>query len=65
MPLYEFVCDCGQEAEKITKMDTEFIECPLCGGIMKKKISISSFHLKGHNWYKDHYGLKSSKKEKQ
>ena len=63
MPLYEFACNhCGKRAEVLVKMGTEKHKCPACGETMRKQISASNFHLSGHNWYKDHYGLKKDKK---
>jgi putative FmdB family regulatory protein len=65
MPIYEFACDhCGEQAELLVKLGTEETICPACGKTMRKQISASNFHLSGHNWYKDHYGLKTSKTKK-
>lgn len=66
MPIYEFSCpSCGHEVEDLFPINTESIECPACGEEMRKGISVSSFHLKGHFWYgKDRYGLKDTKKKK-
>lgn len=64
MPIYEFACEsCGEQVEQLVKMDTETIECPACGKSMRKQISASNFHLAGHFWYKDGYGLHTDKKK--
>lgn len=65
MPIYEFSCpSCGHEVDELVPLDTETIECPACGEAMRKGISAPNFHLKGHFWYKDHYGLKKDTKKK-
>jgi putative FmdB family regulatory protein len=61
MPIYEYACpDCGHRFELIQKFSDEpASECPSCkAGNVKKLVSLSSFHLAGGGWYKDHYGLK-------
>ena len=55
MPIYEFVCQCGQKEEQLVKMGTEIIKCPACGEDMQKIVSATTFHLSGHCWYKDGY----------
>ena len=65
--IYDFQCDkCGFQEEKILSLN-QFEQhkktpehCPTCDGKMQHKISLSSFHLKGDGWYKDHYGLKNN-----
>lgn len=65
MPLYEFACShCGEQVELLVKMGTEETKCPACGKTMRKQISASNFHLSGHRWYKDGYGLHANKKKK-
>ena len=62
MPIYEYRCaDCGHDFEALQKFsDDPITECPVCkAGNVKKRISATSFVLKGGGWYKDHYGLKS------
>jgi putative FmdB family regulatory protein len=64
MPIYEYVCEkCGQNIEKLVAVSggTEEIPCS-CGGIAKRKISLSSFQLKGGGWYRSDY-KKQSKQE--
>jgi putative FmdB family regulatory protein len=62
MPIYEYGCpDCGHQFDALQKFsDDPITECPSCkANNVKKKISATSFVLKGSGWYKDHYGLKS------
>ncbi len=59
MPLYEYICPkCKHETEEIQSYDAKPIKCKKCKAQMKRKISRTSFSLKGKGWYKDHYGLK-------
>jgi putative FmdB family regulatory protein len=60
MPFYEYQCtnkDCEVVTEKLRKVADrdDFIDCPKCGTITKKKVSQSSFQLKGGGWYSDGY----------
>jgi len=65
MPIYEYVCGkCGGRLEVTQKMSdpplkTHNIESS-CGGLLKKIISMNSFHLKGTGWYKTDYPKSSS-----
>lgn len=64
MPIYEYVCDnCGEITEKlflkIQGADPE-INCPNCGKIAKKKVSQSTFKLKGFGWAFDGYDVTSN-----
>ncbi len=62
MPIYEYACPtCGKEFEVLQRFSDEPVRvCPTCGADqVRKKISATSFVLKGGGWYKDHYGLKS------
>lgn len=61
MPIYEYRCEsCGNDFEKMVKLDAPLPACPSCGAAQTRKlVSASSFHLKGGGWYKDHYGLKA------
>ncbi len=67
MPIYEYQCEeCEEEIEVIQKVSDDPIEtCPSCQNTsLKKKASMSAFHLKGGGWYKDGYGNgKDSKNE--
>lgn len=61
MPIYEYACpDCGHNFDALQKFSDDPIrDCPVCKAVnVKKKISATSFVLKGGGWYKDHYGLK-------
>lgn len=59
MPIYEYICEnCNEELEVIQKVaDKPISLCPSCNQQgLKKKTSMSAFHLKGGGWYKDGYG---------
>ena len=72
MPIYEWVCPrCGYEEETLQSMNAPAPVCLKCVNafkdknvleVMKRKISKSSFTLKGGGWFKDGYSNK--KKEK-
>lgn len=60
MPCYEYKCQseqCGEVTEKLRKVADRdnCIPCPKCGSTTKRKVSESSFQLKGGGWYKDGY----------
>ena len=62
MPLYEYDCPrCGpfEAAQRITEPPLARHEC---GEAVQRKISLTSFALKGGGWYSDGYG--SSKRDK-
>lgn len=66
MPLYEYQCtNCDHEFETIHKVSapppTACPECEQDG--LKKKTSLTAFHLKGGGWYKDGYGASTPSKE--
>ena len=70
MPLYDFECeDCGYIEEILTSFAgaTEIVlTCPNCEKeIMKRKIGLSSFQLKGGGWYKDGYTKKPQKPDRE
>jgi putative FmdB family regulatory protein len=51
MPMYEYRCACGNEAEVYKKItDEEPQLCKDCGAVMERLISQSTFHLKGTGW---------------
>lgn len=55
MPIYEFKCKhCEAEIEVLQKIDDPLPTCE-CGEEMEKKVSLSSFILKGSGWYKTDY----------
>ncbi len=58
MPVYEFECSCGETIEKIVRIDTKKIECPVCHKDAKKIISRCTFELKGGGWFADGYSSK-------
>ena len=61
MPIYDYECQlCGEVTEVIQRHMDPPPKC--CGRLTKKKISKTSFSLKGDGWYKDHYGLKGKEK---
>ena len=57
MPIYEYECgQCKTVHELMQKItDPVLTVCPSCGGTMKKKISNTSFVLKGTGWYATDY----------
>ena len=67
MPIYEYLCvSCGYEFEEVQKFSApSFDKCPSCGkSSAERKVSISSFHLKGGGWYKDGYSNKQKENDK-
>src|SRR4030095_1704189 len=60
MPIYEYRClKCKKEFEQIHKFsDPPLKKCPHCGGKVEKKVSLSSFQLKGTGWYATDYAKK-------
>jgi putative FmdB family regulatory protein len=65
MPIYEYVCrKCSHEFELIQKFsDPPAKHCPSCGGKVEKKVSLSSFQLKGTGWYATDYARKDQEKK--
>jgi putative FmdB family regulatory protein len=63
MPIYEYECtDCGDVIEVIQKISARAPgRCEKCSGKLKKKISLTSFQLKGGGWYSDGYSETGSK----
>ncbi len=56
MPIYEFNCPgCDKDKEVMQRYEDSAPVCEECKTTMKKKISRSSFVLKGGGWYKDGY----------
>ena len=60
MPIYEYKCKkCRHEFEELRGYDDPAPSCEKCEAKETAKlISRTSFALKGHGWFKDHYGLK-------
>ena len=60
MPIYEYICtSCETVTELLQKVGAKApSECKNCGepDTMKKKVSQTSFQLKGGGWYSDLYG---------
>ena len=61
MPIYEYECtECKRQTEVMQKFsDPPISECESCHGKMKKRISQSTFHLKGTGWYVTDYASKT------
>lgn len=58
MPLYEYECTkCGKNFEALQKFsDAPLTTCSLCGGgPVNKRLSRTSFQLKGNGWYATDY----------
>lgn len=54
MPIYEYFCEgCKKEMELLQDIDdAPLSKCPECGSdAFSKKVSVSSFKLKGTGWY--------------
>ena len=65
MPIYEYGCTkCGKHHEVMQKItEKPLTKCPDCGGTLKKKISNTSFVLKGTGWYVTDYASDKKKSE--
>ena len=57
MPIYEYSCGgCGHDFDKLQRTGANAPPCPSCGaGETSRKVSLSSFHLKGSGWYASDY----------
>jgi putative FmdB family regulatory protein len=57
MPIYEYECSvCHKDLEVMQKItEGPLTECPDCGGALRKKMSSTSFVLKGTGWYATDY----------
>ncbi|MBS0014460.1 MAG: zinc ribbon domain-containing protein [Desulfobacterales bacterium] len=57
MPIYEYECGtCGRVHEALQKVsDSPLTQCPDCSGVLHKRISQCTFHLKGTGWYATDY----------
>jgi putative FmdB family regulatory protein len=62
MPIYEYQCEnCGKVHEILQKVSEKpLTKCPECSGMLHKRISQCTFHLKGTGWYVTDYANKSS-----
>lgn len=59
MPIYNYKCnDCTKETELLLpaeERDNINIECPYCGGELKRIPAVTNFQLVGKGWAKDGY----------
>ena len=62
MPIYEYECPACEKVFEVHQgiNDNPLTSCSVCGGDVKKMVSMSSFHLKGGGWYSDGYASGSS-----
>lgn len=61
MPIYEYYCKKCDKIYEIIQRITEDpkSKCDVCGGRLKKQVSLSTFHLKGSGWYVTDYAKKN------
>ncbi|RWX49207.1 putative regulatory protein, FmdB family [Candidatus Electrothrix marina] len=62
MPVYEYECPACEKVFEVHQgmNDSPLTSCSVCGGEVKKIISMSAFHLKGGGWYSDGYASASA-----
>lgn len=62
MPLYPYRCTkCGHRFEKIQSFNSEpETECPECGGVLERPLTVPGLQFKGAGWYVNDYASKSS-----
>lgn len=61
MPIYEYDCPrCGTFEVSQKMSDPSLTSHDVCGSSVQRRISISSFSLKGGGWYSDGYASKKS-----
>lgn len=61
MPLYEYHCPKCGDFEVLQKVSEPTLKKhDTCGQPVARKVSVSSFQLKGGGWYADLYGNKRS-----
>lgn len=58
MPLYEYSCPACGDFEVLQKVSEPALKKHTCGNKVARKVSVSSFQLKGGGWYADLYGSK-------
>ncbi|MCL2178362.1 MAG: zinc ribbon domain-containing protein [Proteobacteria bacterium] len=67
MPIYEYLCEnCGAHLSLLQKVDAPIPPtCENCSApnTLKKRISMSAFHLKGGGWYSELYASPSKTQE--
>jgi putative FmdB family regulatory protein len=58
MPLYEYECFvCQNRFERIRRVaDASGVECPQCGGKVRRLLSAPALQFKGSGWYVTDYG---------
>jgi len=58
MPLYEYECFlCNHRFERIRKVaDASLMECPECGGSVRRLLGVPALQFKGSGWYVTDYG---------
>lgn len=65
MPIYEFECrQCAFVFEEFGTLGVLRAQCPRCGAIGDKIMSVSNFHLKGSGFYATDYKRPSEPKNK-
>ena len=58
MPLYEYECFlCNHRFERIRKVaDAGAVNCPECGGKVRRLLGVPALQFKGSGWYVTDYG---------
>jgi putative FmdB family regulatory protein len=66
MPLYEYECEaCGHRFEQIQRFSDPAVEaCPVCGGQVRKLLSMPAIQFKGSGWYITDYARKGQNPDK-
>jgi putative FmdB family regulatory protein len=66
MPLYEYECEAGgHRFEEIQSFSDPPVEkCPVCGGPVRKLMSMPAIQFKGSGWYITDYARKGQNAEK-
>jgi putative FmdB family regulatory protein len=62
MPLYEYECFlCGHHFERIRRVaNASLVECPECGGSVRRLLGVPALQFKGSGWYVTDYGKGNS-----
>jgi len=65
MPVYEYECPACEKVLEVQQRigDKPLETCSVCGGTVKKLVSMSAFHLKGGGWYSDGYSSVGNEKK--
>jgi putative FmdB family regulatory protein len=58
MPLYEYECFlCNHRFERIRRVaDASSVNCPACGGKVRRLLGVPALQFKGTGWYITDYG---------